>query len=117
MSSLPDIAHQRGLLPRPHSRKEASDEPCPPCCPRRQGLPVNDCTRAEQRAAQSFPQDRAAGIQSHESEGCGNREGGDDGAGASSPDKGGRHAPATVYERMGTKKGATKQGVPVSHCK
>lgn len=108
-------SHKRRLVLSAHTRQKASNQPCSPCCKRCQGHTTNDRSSTEQRAAQSFPQNRTTRISSHKSPRCRYREGRYDGTGPSTSNKTWCHSATAVYECLGAKKGTSKQGVPISY--
>lgn len=68
MSIMPDTTRQRGVLPRPHAGKEASDQPRPTSGERQQGCRNDDHQRPRpiSRQEESVRQDRKTGIQNYQ---------------------------------------------------
>lgn len=117
MSTVLDTAYQWRLLSGSHPRKEASNQPCSSRRPRCQRHAVDDCAYANQHSTQSLPKNRSPWISSDQGPGQRHWEGGHDGPSPPSSNKGRRLAPSSVYERLGAKTGAPKQGLSVPHCK
>lgn len=116
MPPVLDASHERGLLPCPYARQEASDESCAPRRPRCQRHPINDCPDPKHHSTEGLPKNRAAGLPCDQSARQGDGQGRNDGAGASSPGQGGCPASSTIYECLGTKTGATQQSIPILDC-